>query len=814
MAEIVLAGCTPVPLASYLKALGVFRLVAEQKDKGVRGCWRNEAFVLDTELSENALVHFFLDEYRPSPIVSPWNGRAGFLEGEDSEESTRGGAELLRQIQISTAPRFELLRVVINAIQQIPSVGKLNTLRSERKKKEKEIKEKKCSGHIVSYEENELLSALRKREKIVKANLVNELRNFIPDDMIDWIDSCLCVGILTGTAPLLGSGGNDGSRDLGVNFGERMGEVFDLQDPKGAAKANATEAFKSAAFGVSSTGLKRETMGQFAPGQGGPNNGVGFEADAPLNPWDYVLMLEGALMFAASATRRLHGADVGSVSYPFTVRTTGAAGGGAALSDEGDARGEIWLPLWERPAKFSEISMLMSEGRATLGRRSARDGQDFARAVATLGVNRGVAEFQRFSFLRRSGRAYVAAPMSRFRVQRNPKADLLNDLDHGYWLQRFRAHVRSKNVPGRLKSIGQQLDAAIFALTQDGSASAVQRVLIVVGEAAAYLATSPKARDPKGANLRPPPRLRPDWGAAADDGSPEFRIAAALAGLGRSPWTKGTGDTDGIVEAQEADESPEPNEEPADATEERAQSTEDQDRRKCPPPPFRTHLAPLDEKTWYGRYRAWSDTERLALWGAGVFERNLIAVIERRLLFAAQRDLTGSPFDGRAGADLSSVLAFLARETDDEKIAALAQGLAWAEAPNFLRTGTVEPRPLPLAYAIMKPFFAPAHELHEVKELSEALKLPVPPGLVQRLRAGDVGAAVALACQRARASGLPVTFAPRAEQVANVLGPRLLAGLLIPIRSADFKRMLERAYPDLFDDEKSPEPKEDPADVA
>ena len=40
VAEIVLAGCAPIPLASYLKALGVFRLVAEQKDECARGRWR------------------------------------------------------------------------------------------------------------------------------------------------------------------------------------------------------------------------------------------------------------------------------------------------------------------------------------------------------------------------------------------------------------------------------------------------------------------------------------------------------------------------------------------------------------------------------------------------------------------------------------------------------------------------------------------------------------------------------------------------------------------------------------------------------
>ena len=37
MTDIVLQGCAPVPLAAYLKALGIFRLVAEQKDKDVAG---------------------------------------------------------------------------------------------------------------------------------------------------------------------------------------------------------------------------------------------------------------------------------------------------------------------------------------------------------------------------------------------------------------------------------------------------------------------------------------------------------------------------------------------------------------------------------------------------------------------------------------------------------------------------------------------------------------------------------------------------------------------------------------------------------
>ena len=50
-----------------------------------------------------------------------------------------------------------------------------------------------------------------------------------------------------------------------------------------------------------------------------------------------------------------------------------------------------------------------------------------------------------------------------------------------------------------------------------------------------------------------------------------------------------------------------------------------------------------------------------------------------------------------------------------------------------------------------------------------------------------------LACRRARASGLPVTFEPRTAHVADVDGPRLLASLLIPIRKGELKRVLKRA---------------------
>ena len=57
----ILQGCRPRPLASYLKAVGILRLLAEQKDPQAKGCWDDEAFILITELDSSAVETFFCD---------------------------------------------------------------------------------------------------------------------------------------------------------------------------------------------------------------------------------------------------------------------------------------------------------------------------------------------------------------------------------------------------------------------------------------------------------------------------------------------------------------------------------------------------------------------------------------------------------------------------------------------------------------------------------------------------------------------------------------------------------------------------------
>ena len=61
MNEIVLEGCTATPLASFLKGLGVLRLLSSKYPE-TRGAWRGDRFVLTTSLDRAGVEQFFLSD--------------------------------------------------------------------------------------------------------------------------------------------------------------------------------------------------------------------------------------------------------------------------------------------------------------------------------------------------------------------------------------------------------------------------------------------------------------------------------------------------------------------------------------------------------------------------------------------------------------------------------------------------------------------------------------------------------------------------------------------------------------------------------
>ena len=791
-----LDGCAPTPLASYLKALGVLRLISSDTnhvhgraaDPKARGWWEGERFHIRTTLDPTVLCRFFLDEYAPSPIIAPWNGRAGFLEGDAGADSSRTGAELMSAIQRSRSPRLSNMRRTVESLRSNEAVAGYDGLRAREKRLTGKAKELKGDEKVRAEDE---LKAVKRQASESKSVLLPALRATTDPNHLAYIDACYVLSTEEAAAPLLGSGGNDGSRDFGVNFAEHLLNLFDLDsgDPTEGARMQLEGALLGLGQRLGASG----SMGQFSPGQGGANATTGYEGYGALNRWDVVLAMEGTMVFVGALTRRWGATGDSRAAFPFTFDPVGAGAGGLSVADPNRPRGEIWTPLWHRPATYSEVSAIFAEGRLTLGRRAARTGLDAARSVTRMGQARGIGSFERYSLIQPDSKMpYQATPLGRFNAPDGPCTDLIAGLEGGGWLENARRHAGGNTSPAHAKSAMRRLQDALFQMTDARqSREGTRNALIALGGFVLWMTTNPKAREV----LRPPPVVHPRWMDEADDGSPEFRVAAALAGLG--------------VAGQRADGMK------SSASRKADDVTDAQQSPKAPP--MASHLAPIDEDRYVrDRRPAWSTSTNIpnVMWGTGDLVSNMIAVLERRLVEATIRGLSDKPFASASHVRLADVAAFLSGDFDDSHCAALLAGLIWAR-PAYPRTNPTAPvAPVPFAYAALKPIFTPDETLRRLRVLAETARLPVPPELVPQLRAGGnrvdghaSDAAVHIALARARGSGIPSPFDPArsggrpgiaecSRYGAGVRADRLAAALLIPVGDRSLNTLVNRAYPD------------------
>lgn len=472
-----LTGCTPEPLMAYLKALGILRLVSEQREKDACAWWKDGAFWLRSALDREQLLRFFVDEYTPTPIVAAWAGGSGFFKKDN-----KGAVSALKR---STSSRVRSYAAVIRQVEKI-------------------IEQEGISDKPGDQD---------------KARLIRRYRSELPDEVVCWIDAAMVLqGDRQRPAPLLGTGGNDGRLDFSLNFMQRIVSLG-LNSTK--TSDDARRLIENALFGVA-TVLEAASVGQFAPGRvGGPNATQGMEGASLDNPWDFILMIEGALFFAGAAVRRLGTARSGRASFPFTVRAVAAGFSSAAAGDAAQSRGELWLPLWQRRAGIMELRQLFGEARAEVSGRPAADATDFARAIAGFGVDRGINEFVRVGFLQRNGRSFLAAPLDRFVVTARAGGELLRETDR--WVEQLRIVCTAKGVPARFPQIVRKIDSAIFDFCKYDGNRLFQKILVALGESEQALALGSGTVGQR--ELSPLASLSSDWITAADDRSPEFSVA-------------------------------------------------------------------------------------------------------------------------------------------------------------------------------------------------------------------------------------------------------------------------------------------------
>jgi CRISPR-associated protein Csx17 len=738
-----LTNCRPRPLGSWLKALGILRIVAEQADPGARGYWQNDAFVLVTRLDEAALFAFFLNDWRPNPFMSPWNKGSGLLSPD-----ARGVGPL----ESSVAKRFEDVREGITQSRALTE-AMADAVLAEKALKDRKTRIKDAAGKAALANDPDYQAALRRAAKVCK-QLKDELQpncqRHWRGPALRWLRAALVITADGGAKfpALLGTGGNDGKLDFTNHAMQRLGDLFDLASPDGAPKPGAEKALRAALFTEAERALLKAPIGQYAPGSsGGPNTSVGPLGDSLLNPWDLPLLLEGALLCVAGTSRRLGGAASEQTVAPFAVRAGAAGYASAALSDEG-ARGEQWLPLWARPWTAVEVAALLQEGRCQLGARPSETALDAARAVVRLGVARGVTAFERYGFLERNGKTNYAVPLGRFTVRAEPLAPLLDDLDAGGWWARVRRAVRDEHAPASLIALERRLADDVMGVLAHGHEPArFQSVLVALAELEARFVESGAFTAAK--RLQVVPRLSPGWVRAADDGGPELRLALALAGAGAG-----------------------------------------HDRSGRPVDGLRHHWLPLDG---FGRFaqreKALAHDPRVVAAGRDA-EADLIRILQRRLTEAAAGAGRTLRVQARPGVAASprDIMALLTGAVDLNRTLWLARALSALDWSTFqparhgpARESAVDTVPIDPAWAALRLCHLPA-------PLADGRRVPVDPAVLRLLATGDAARAFSVVLGRLRAVGLhppliavglDASVARRmAASLAFPLSPRAVASLV------------------------------------
>lgn len=727
-----LQGCRPRPLSSYLKALAVLRLVAEQKDPSARGFWKDDCFHLVTALNERELEHFFLHEWRPTAIVSPWNKGSGFFNGSND----KGLGPVVR----SVAPRFVPLR---------HGVGEAAALVEEMKEAVLEEKRIKGESNVLKTEDaratlradptykQRLASAARACKKL-KDELQPECQRRWRGGALGWLRAAMVLqpGEKPSFPGLLGTGGNDGKLDFTNNSLQRLGDLFDLGSPLGDPREGSAALLRAAFWGEPSLGRVKGGIGQFSPGDsGGANATAGPLSDSQLNPWDLPLLLEGSLLFSAASTRRLAGRASAQAAAPFAVRGQSAGYGSASrYEDEATSRGEQWMPLWSQPCTLDELKSLLAEGRCQVGARTSESAMDVARSIARLGVARGLSSFERYGYLTRNGKSNYAVPLGTWEVKSEPRGLLLDDLEHGDWWGRVRRAARDAHAPASFVRLEQLLGSRVMeALAGGGHPGKWQGVLSALAQLEHQMVLSGsftvKAR------LGPIPPLSSGWVEASDDGRAESRLALVLANAGR------------LEHGRWVD-------------------------------PVRCHWLPLDPRQggrFHVREKSLAADPRVVCGGRAAQE-DLIKLVQRRLVEGKRtvpllgRDVTASPGDLAAlvdGAVDVTRTFWLARA-----LSALVPAPPGRARQRGGPAGELDLDPVQLAFRL-------AHAPFEVELQGRLVRIPVDPSAFRLLAAGEATRAFEIVSRRLRAAGLDVPY--RAASLEPLQAARLAASLAFPI---------------------------------
>ena len=691
--------------------------------------WEGGTLHIDSDLSRETLVRFFLESYQPTPILSPWNNRC--VTALRKRSGTGVGAKGIKAVEESEDPRFETTRITLQKARKVLKLALVEGWTDS-------------NGKIANKPKT-------------KKTFLTACRATFPDEALDWLDTAT---VLSDTErpyyPLIlgGAGGVLGSGDLSLNFLDAVADL--LLNPK--KTAHSKKLLYHTLFGDGHPKLENRPVGQYAPGAAGTINSSVFGSAKKLaNLWSFVLCMEGALLFSSGVSRRLSGSR-GLATTPFTVQ--GHPTGYSAAEGE-TVMGEFWAPIWQRPMTLPELRRVIAEGRLSWRGRQAASGLDAAKALSTLGVDRGFSHFERYVIAKRFGDLSLAVPVGPFVVTQQPddRVSLLKTTD--VWV----ARVRRLELPHAAKSAVRRVDAAQLKVTQRPDSPALQDFLVELASLEWIISRNPDLAKKIGEPI--PPLNCKRWGPELDDGSVEWRLAAALATQRDHPLI----------------------------------------------PPFSPSERQAGTASVLLRPVRLVTNRRQFEWQKGpgspsesIVDRLAAVLINRAVMYADRVPDTGVPKVGSGGlvafdytervrtADIDD---FLNCQVDDRRLnqlvsaAALLDGYPRIEWPETDRLVVTDP-----AHAVLAAFYNPQPvTTPPTEENSEGQKVLLLPGRSwpQRLYAGRTVDVLREALVRLRTAGFKP--AVRAEWIGVPSPKRLLASLLIPTYVGDVQRAINTICP-------------------
>jgi CRISPR-associated protein Csx17 len=329
---------------------------------------------------------------------------------------------------------------------------------------------------------------------------------------------------------------------------------------------------------------------------------------------------------------------------------------------------------------------------------------------------------------------HFAVFLGRFRVPKraSPKMACLDDLDT--WLPKLKRESRKKTSPARMEIADRCLSDALFAVTQHSDEPRRwQAVLLALADTESVMRTGTGFR----AGVIPP--LRPEWVEAANDDSPEFRLALAFA-------------------------------------------------LQSPNDPVRRHWLPLKENqarfaaSGTGRQAVLERRPEVVMGGRSGMD-DAIAVVLRRIQYAEKTSDDGFSLVPERGASAapSDLALLLAGRVNFDLTVKLARALM---ALNR-RQWRVNPRPLDTCPDDAYPddaWLTIRLSLSGFPLPPEDRRVPLDPAIPRRLQSGDAASAVRTALQRLRSVGIraPVRFAAVSPKTARLWA----AALAFPVDKA------------------------------